>query len=90
MHQLRLATVHPRDLGNPFSRLLVTAIGLLTALTVLAAVVFVLVPIVGVLLSAAVGGAILALTGIILMTPLLLVAGTLYAWIRRSHRQRDR
>lgn len=90
MHQLRLATLHPRDIGNPFSRLFVTAIGMLTVLAVLAAVLCVLVPIVGVLLSAAVGGAILTLAGIMLMTPLLLITGTVYAWVSRSHRQRGR
>lgn len=90
MHQLRLTTLHSRDMGHPFSRLFVTAIGLMTALTVLAIVVFVLVPLIGVILSAAVGGAILALTGIMLMTPLLLVTGTVYAWITRSNQRRAR
>lgn len=88
MHQLRLTTLHARDIGHPFSRLFVTAIGLMTVLTALAVVLFVLVPIIGVILSAAVGGAILALAGIMLMTPLLLVTGTVYAWMSRSHGRR--
>lgn len=90
MHQLRLTTLPSRDIGNPFSRLFISAIGLMAVLMVLSVVVFVLVPIVGVILSAAVGGAILTLAGIMLMAPLFLVTGTVYAWISRSHGGRVR
>lgn len=85
MHQLHLPTLHSRDIGNPFSRLFVTAIGVMTVLIVLAVAIVVLVPLIGVILSAAVGGALLALTGILLMAPLALVTGTVYAWLSRTH-----
>ncbi len=88
MQQLRLTTLQTRDVGNPFSRLLITAMGLLVVITVLAASLFVVVPILGVILSAAVGGVILALAGMMLMVPLFLVAGTVAALWTRGHSRR--
>jgi len=88
MHQLRLTRLPAREIGNPFSRLLITAIGLLAVLTVLSIVIFVAVPVVGVILSAAVGGAILALAGVVLMVPLFLVAGTVFALASRTQSRR--
>lgn len=88
MQQLRLTTAHSQELGNPFSRLLATAIGLLVVITVLATVLFVVIPILGVILSAAVGGVILALTGLMLMVPMLIVASTVLGfWVRGRSRQ---
>ena len=87
MQQLRLSTVHSRDLGNPFSRWLATAVGMLVVMTCLALFLCIVVPILGVSLSAAVGGVILALTGIMLMVPMLVVAGTVAGiWTRGRSR----
>ena len=90
MQQLRLATLHTRDLGNPFSRLLTTALGMMVVLTILATVLLIVVPVLGVILSAAVGGVILAIAGIMLMTPLFLIAGTVVAFVSRGHSGRTR
>ncbi|MFN0314321.1 MAG: hypothetical protein ACKVQA_04695 [Burkholderiales bacterium] len=86
MHQLRLTTLPSRDIGNPLARLLLFAVGTVVVLGVIAVVLFIVLPILGFILSAAVGGMILALVGIVLMVPLILVAGTVAAFILRSRR----
>ncbi|MSQ60018.1 MAG: hypothetical protein EXR36_10350 [Betaproteobacteria bacterium] len=88
MHQLRLTTLQSRDIGNQFPRLLVSAFGLIVVLGVLAVMLFIVVPILGFILSAAVGGVILASVGIVLMVPLILVAGTVAAFIFRGSSRR--
>lgn len=87
MQQLRLSTAHARHIAHPFSRLLATAIGMLVVITVLAVFLFVVVPILSVILSAAVGGVILTFTGLVLMVPLFVVAATIASfWTRARSR----
>ncbi len=88
MHQLRLNTLQTRDMGNPFSRLLLAAFGMVVVLAAIAVLLFIVVPVLGFILSAAVGGVILALAGIVLMVPLVLVAGTVAALIFRGSSRR--
>jgi hypothetical protein len=83
MEQLRLGLA-PQDAHNPFSRL---AFGLLTILAGLAlttAVIFVVLPLLGIIVSAAVGGMLLALAGIVMMIPFVLVAATVLAFMART------
>jgi hypothetical protein len=88
MHQLRLTTLASRDIGNPFSRLLLSAFGLIIVLGVIALLLFIVVPILGLILSAAVGGVILAVVGVVMMTPLILVAGTIASFVLRGGSRR--
>ena len=88
MHQLRLTTLQTRDIGSPFSRLLVAAFGLVVVLAAIAVLLFIVVPVLGFILSAAVGGVILAVVGIVLMVPLILVAGTVAALVFRGSSKR--
>jgi hypothetical protein len=53
-------------------------------LAVAALVLFVALPIAGIIVSAAVGGVLLTLAGIVMMIPFLLVAGTVLVWMNRS------
>lgn len=68
MEQLRLG-LPPRDAANPLARLLFGMIALVGGLGVLAVVLFVVLPLAGIIVSAAVGGAILALAGLVMMIP---------------------
>jgi hypothetical protein len=88
MHQLRLTTIQSRDVANPLSRLLIGAVGLLVAITAIALLLIVILPLIGVLISAAVGGVILAIAGLVLMVPLFLVAGTVVTFVHRGHSRR--
>ncbi len=90
MHQFRLTTLQTRDVGNPFSRLFFFAFGLVVVLAAIAIMLFLVVPLLGFILSAAVGGVILALVGIVLMVPLILVAGTVAAFIVKGNSKRAR
>jgi hypothetical protein len=60
--------------------LLTVVLGLCAA----AVVIIVLLPLLGIIVSAAVGGAILALAGIVMMVPFILVAGTVLAIMART------
>jgi hypothetical protein len=76
MEQLRLG-LPPRDAANPLARLWFGVIALLASLGLLAVLVFVALPLAGIIVSAAVGGAILALAGLVMMIPFLLVTATI-------------
>jgi hypothetical protein len=84
MEQLRL-TLPSRDPAHPFARLL---FGLLALVIGLAVLLFVVLPLVGIIVSAAVGGMILALAGVVMMIPLLLVAATVLIFLSRSSARR--
>jgi hypothetical protein len=85
MQQLRLS-LPSRDVGHPLTRLM---LGLLALIIGLALVLFVVLPVLGIIVSAAVGGMILALAGVVMMIPFLLVAATVVIFFSRSsaHRQ---
>lgn len=87
MEQLRLG-LPPREAANPISRLLFGAAAIVVGLAVAAAVIFVVLPVLGIIVSAAVGGMILALAGIVMMIPLILVAGTVLALLTRNGARR--
>jgi hypothetical protein len=84
MVQLRLG-MPPHDAGGPVSR---SVFGLLTGLLGVAAAVLLLcvaLPVAGIIVSAAVGGLILALAGIVMMIPFLAVAGTVLVLMNRAN-----
>ena len=83
MEQLRLG-IPPRDVANPLTRLMFGILALLAGLGLLAAVVFVVLPLAGIIVSAALGGAILALAGLVMMIPFLLVTATVFVFFSRS------
>jgi hypothetical protein len=86
MEQLRLGL--PRETANPLARLLFGLIALLAGLGTLAVLVFVVLPLAGIIVSAAVGGAILALAGLVMMIPFLLITATVLVWLSRSGARR--
>jgi len=86
MEQLRLGL--PRDAANPLARLLFGLIALLAGLGTLAVLIFVVLPLAGIIVSAAVGGAILALAGLVMMIPFLLITATVLVWFSRSGARR--
>jgi hypothetical protein len=84
MEQLRIGLT-PRDAGGPVSRLV---FGLLTGVLGVAAAALLLcvaLPVAGIIVSAAVGGLILALAGIVMMIPFLVVAGTVLVLMNRAN-----
>lgn len=84
MEQLRLG--YPgRSATNPVTRLLFGAAAVILAVALIAAIVFVALPLLGIIVSAAVGGVLLTLAGLIMMVPLALVAGTVLAFMARNH-----
>jgi hypothetical protein len=87
MEQLRLG-LPPREATNPLARLLFGLLALLAGLGVLALVIFVVLPLAGIIVSAAVGGAILALAGLVMMIPFLLVTATVLILFSRSGSRR--
>lgn len=87
MEQLRLG-LPPRDPANPVGRLLFGLATVLLGLAAAALVIFVLLPLVGVIVSAAVGGVILAVAGVVMMIPFLLVAATVLAFMARNQARR--
>ena len=58
MEQLRIG-MPPRDAGNPISRLLFGLAAMVIGVSLLAVVLFVILPLVGIIVSASVGGIIL-------------------------------
>ena len=86
MEQLRLGL--PRDAANPLARLLFGLIALLAGLGTLAVLIFVVLPLAGIIVSAAVGGAILALAGLVMMIPFLLITATVLVWFSRPGARR--
>jgi hypothetical protein len=87
MEQLRLS-LPSRDPANPLSRLLFGLLALVIGFAVLAVLVFVVLPLVGIIVSAAVGGVLLALAGVVMMIPFLLLAATVLIFFSRSSARR--
>lgn len=87
MEQLRLS-LPSRDPANPLARLLFGLLALAVGLAALAVVLFVVLPLVGIIVSAALGGMILALAGVVMMVPFLLLAGTVLIFFSRSSARR--
>jgi len=87
MEQLRLG-LPPRDAANPLTRLMFGMLALVAGLGFLAVVVFVVLPLAGIIVSAALGGAILALAGLVMMIPFLLVTATVFVLFSRSGTRR--
>src|SRR5690242_11487814 len=87
MEQLRIG-LPPRDATSPVSRLVMGMVGAVLAIAVVAVVLFVILPLVGVIVSAAVGGMILALAGVVMMIPFVLLAATILV-LSRSHARRQ-
>jgi hypothetical protein len=84
MEQLGLS-LPSRDASHTLTRLM---LGLLALIVGIAAVLFVLLPVVGIIVSAAVGGMILALAGVVMMVPFLLIAATVLMFLSRSSARR--
>jgi len=84
MEQLRLGFAS-RDAGNSFSRVLLGAGTLMVGLAAVAVAVLIVLPVLGIIVSAAVGGAILALAGVVMMVPLILVTGAVLALLARNN-----
>src|SRR5689334_25290455 len=86
MEQLRIG-LPPRDTGSPVSRLVFGLAAMVIGVSLLATILFVILPLVGIIVSAAVGGIILALAGVVMMIPFLLVAGTVLIFSRSNARR---
>ncbi len=84
MEQLRLG-YPPRDASGPVARLLLGLGTVVIGVALAAVVIFVILPLLGIIVSAAVGGMLLALAGIVMMIPLILVAGTVLAFMARAN-----
>jgi hypothetical protein len=89
MEQLRIG-FPPRDPSNPISRFFFGLISVLLGLAAVAVVLFVAVPLAGIILSAAVGGMILALAGLVMMIPLILLTATVLALMTRTGERKSR
>jgi hypothetical protein len=87
MEQLRIGFPAP-EAANPISRLVFGLMTLLVGIAAAAVVLFVALPLAGIIVSAAVGGIMLALAGLVMMVPFMLVAGTILAFMARSHDRR--
>ena len=87
MEQLRLG-LPPRDAANPLTRLMFGMLAVVAGLGLLAVLVFVVLPLAGIIVSAALGGAILALAGLVMMIPFLLVTATVFLLFSRSGARR--
>ena len=89
MEQLRIG-LPPRDATNPIARLIFALIAIPVVLAIAAAVIFVVLPVLGIIVSAAVGGIILALAGLLMMIPFILLATTVLALMARAHARKPR
>ena len=87
MEQLRLG-FPPRDAANPVGRLLFGLVTVLIGLAAAALVIFVVLPLLGIIVSAAVGGMILAIAGVVMMIPFMLVAATVLAFMAKNNVRR--
>lgn len=87
MEQLRLS-LPPRDAANPLSRLVFGLLAVILGVGALAVLLFVALPLAGIIVSAAVGGMILALAGVVMMIPFLLLAATVLLFMSRSGARR--
>lgn len=84
MEQLRLG-LPPRDASGPVARLAFGLVTIVIGLAAAAVVIFIVLPLLGIIVSAAVGGMLLALAGVVMMIPLILVAGTVLAFLARGN-----
>jgi|KBSMisStaDraftv2_1062788.scaffolds.fasta_scaffold998504_2 uncharacterized membrane protein len=89
MEQLRIG-LPPRDATNPIARLIFALIAIPVVLAIVAAVIFVVLPVLGIIVSAALGGIILALAGLLMMIPFILLATTVLALMARAHARKPR
>jgi len=87
MEQLRLS-VPTRDAANPIGRLLFGLVTVFIGLAAAALVIFVVLPLLGIIVSAAVGGMILAIAGVVMMIPFMLVAATVLAFMAKNNVRR--
>lgn len=87
MEQLRLG-FPPRDPSNPVGRLLFGLAALVMGVAAAALVILVILPLLGIIVSAAVGGMILAVAGVVMMIPFMLVAATVLAFMARNEARR--
>jgi hypothetical protein len=87
MEQLRLG-FPPPEATHPVSRLVFGLVTVLLGIAAAALVLFVALPLAGIIVSAAVGGMILALAGLVMMLPFMLVAGTILAFVARNSARR--
>jgi hypothetical protein len=87
MEQLRLG-FPPPEAANPIARFVFGLVTLLIGIAAAAVVLFVALPLAGIIVSAAVGGMILALAGLVMMVPFMLVAGTILVLMARSNTRR--
>ncbi|HTS53858.1 MAG TPA: hypothetical protein VMH26_11335 [Burkholderiales bacterium] len=88
MEQLRLG-LPPRDTANPIARLMFGLLALVAGLGLIALLLFVVLPVAGLIVSAALGGILLALAGVVMMVPFLLVAGSVLIFFSRSSARRQ-
>ena len=88
MEQLRIGFTPP-EATNPLSRLVFGFVTLLVGVAAAAVLLFVALPLAGIIVSAAVGGMILALAGLVMMVPFMLVAGTILAFMARNQPRRS-
>ncbi|PWT71334.1 MAG: hypothetical protein C5B46_08355 [Proteobacteria bacterium] len=70
------------------SRLVFGLLALVLGVGVLAVLLFVALPLAGIIVSAAVGGVILALAGVVMMIPFLLLAATVLLFMSRPGSRR--
>ena len=89
MEQLRIG-LPPRDATNPIARLIFALIAIPVVLAIVAAVIFVVLPVLGIIVSAALGGIILALAGLLMMIPFILLATTVLALMARAYARKPR
>ena len=83
MEQLRIG-FPPRQAPNPLSRLLLGLGGIVVAIAAAAVIIFVVLPLAGIIVSAALGGMFLTLVGVVMMIPLILVGATVLALTART------
>ncbi len=89
MEQLRLG-FPPREAPNPLSRLLLGLGTIMIGVAAAALIIFVVLPLAGIIVSAALGGMLLALAGVVMMIPLILVGATVLALMARAEARKPR
>lgn len=89
MEQLRIG-FPPRDAVNPVSRVVFGLASIMLGIAAAAVVLFVGLPIAGIIVSAALGGMLLALAGLVMMMPFILLAATIMALVARPGARKPR
>ena len=82
--------LHAKPGAGALSRALLALVGLVLLLAGLAVALFIVLPLLGIIVSAAVGGIVLALAGLLLMIPLVLVVGAVVMLLSRADSRRPR